>query len=95
MSETEFGGFDMKWAFHVKDVSQHRTHSLEWWNQYRKAYWDATLKRNHEPQHFPNGLHCPDCGGNLYDTMQQMTMHPPIELRVKCSNCKFKGIRYE
>ena len=81
-------------AFKLPELGHYRD-SLDNWNRYRKAYWDAVLKRNTNPELFPNGLKCPDCLGNLYDTLQQMTVHPPITLRVRCQNCKYRGERYE
>lgn len=93
MNETEFCGFDMKWAFCTQEFGQ-SFRSLAYWNRYRKAYWDAKLKRNVKPELFPNGLVCPDCDQMLYDTMQVFP-GTPSKMRVKCQHCKFKGERYE
>lgn len=41
-----------------------------------------------------NGIACPMCGGELYDSMPSITLasNPP-QKNVHCSNCKFCGYR--
>ena len=67
---------------------------LDDWNREHKAYWDAVRDRHNNPQNYPNGLTCPKCDGNLYDTLQVASVSPTM-LRVRCTFCQFSGERYE
>lgn len=76
-------------------VPNEGTMPLEEWNQNRKQYWNDVLARVMHPSLFPNGLLCPLCKtGYLYDTLQTLSISPPVH-RVKCNSCDFKGERYE
>ena len=42
----------------------------------------------------PNGIACPKCGSELWDSnpMQTLTSNPP-QKNVHCSNCEYTGYR--
>jgi hypothetical protein len=62
--------------------------SLEEWNEERLALT--------EPEYpHPNGIACPDCGGELNDTDSGILMSYPGQKRVLCPLCGFKGTRIE
>ena len=65
------------------------------WNASRQRAWDEKLRKSRHPEQFPNGIECPLCQGNLYDT-HQVQEGPPDRIKVKCADClQFTGWRIE
>lgn len=67
---------------------------LDEWNKQRRKFWQDCRAFNMQPSLFANGIKCPQCGGNLYDTNRVLSQSPVV-LQVKCQGCDFKGERYE
>jgi len=86
--------FDMTWEFSIRPQAQPISRSLRHWNAYRAAYWEAVRDRVKNPEKYPNGLRCPKCDYNLYDTGRLLSVSPN-KLQVRCTICHFKGERYE
>jgi hypothetical protein len=64
--------------------------SLEEHNQERSiAYQDIF-----DSKPTPNGIECPECKGELYDTQPNMVLasYPPMK-NVGCLRCKYSGYR--
>jgi Zn ribbon nucleic-acid-binding protein len=68
--------------------------NLAEWNAERSKHWSDARRKMSHPEEFGNGIACPTCGTELYDTGQAMSVSPTI-LRVKCIHCGFKGERFE
>jgi len=66
--------------------------TLSEWNSRKEQELSDMARRVQHPEDYPNGLVCDSCGGELYDTLQQMS---PGRMRVKCRGCGFKGERQE
>jgi hypothetical protein len=41
-----------------------------------------------------NGIACPQCGGELYDSSDVVLLSHPPQYHVACFECAFKGNRY-
>lgn len=66
--------------------------TLEQFNEERrKRHQEANLRMN-TPQ--PNGIQCPKCGAELFDSNPRMTLtsNPP-QMNVHCDECDYKGFR--
>jgi DNA-directed RNA polymerase subunit RPC12/RpoP len=54
----------------------------------------AILQAGAESRPRPNGIKCPDCGGELWDTNPQMTLtSDPPQKNVHCPDCGYQGYR--
>lgn len=40
-----------------------------------------------------NGIACPNCGSELFDTGLSLCCNPPLH-KIFCRNCNYKGTRY-
>lgn len=40
-----------------------------------------------------NGIACPNCGSELFDTDLSLLSYPP-QYKIFCRNCNYKGTRY-
>jgi DNA-directed RNA polymerase subunit M/transcription elongation factor TFIIS len=48
----------------------------------------------HKPQAEKNGIECPQCGEELFDTDSSVTLTTdPPQTRVNCTDCGFVGTR--
>lgn len=58
-------------------------------SEYFKDYWNLN---SNEP--IPNGIACPDCGKELYDSQPMITLasYPPKK-NITCKNCNYNGYR--
>jgi hypothetical protein len=70
------------------------SNSLEAWNDLRRQAWADKLRKVTHPEEFSNGLVCPECAGDLYDT-GRVFPGPPSRMVVKCKKCKFRGEKIE
>lgn len=86
--------FDMTWEFSIRPQPQPISRNLSHWNAYRAARWEAVRNRVQHPEKYLNGLACPECEHYLYDTGRVLSL-APNKFQVKCTNCQFKGERYE
>ena len=54
----------------------------------RKLKWGFSTKAR------LNGIECPDCGKELYDTNPMVTLTSmPAQKNIHCNNCNYKGYR--
>lgn len=70
--------------------------SLARWNQQRAAEIDAVERAERAPVR--NGLACPTCGVELFDTKPLFTFREgagPQQLQVHCDQCGFTGARVD
>jgi predicted RNA-binding Zn-ribbon protein involved in translation (DUF1610 family) len=59
--------------------------------QQNHSYW---MLNSNEPQ--LNGISCPKCGEELYDTNPMITLPSmPPQKNINCDNCGFVGYRAE
>ncbi len=48
------------------------------------------------PKSFPNGIACPNCGEELFDSLPRITLESlPPKLRIHCNSCDYKGYRIQ
>jgi hypothetical protein len=45
------------------------------------------------PQTQGNGIACPNCGSELFDTGVSLTSYPP-QYKIYCRECNYKGSRW-
>lgn len=66
--------------------------TLEKFNERRKQSWELQESENNIPK--LNGISCPRCGAELFDTEPAYTlMSNPPKKNIHCSECEFKGYR--
>jgi DNA-directed RNA polymerase subunit RPC12/RpoP len=63
--------------------------TLDEFNKFRWEHWNSTIDNN------KNGISCPNCGDELYDTdpTTELLSFPP-QKRIHCAKCDYKGLRY-
>jgi hypothetical protein len=59
---------------------------------YNKEFYDRSLLLNAYP--VLNGLACPKCNSELYDSDNSILTSMPAQKNVHCSKCDYKGYRY-
>ena len=66
--------------------------SLDEYNKRRRAEHDATRRAMNRGN--PNGIACPTCGSELFDsTPYETMMSDPPQKRVHCNECRYSGLR--
>lgn len=65
--------------------------SLEQFQKERRADWNRV--REFQQSH-PNGIACPECGEELWDSNPSCTLtsNPP-QKNIHCPNCNYRGFR--
>lgn len=66
----------------LKSLEEHNAERREYWKEYRR---DAPV---------PNGIACPDCGKELFDSAPSVTLtsNPP-QKNIHCKYCSYRGYR--
>ena len=51
------------------------------------------MLRFNEKDLYPNDLHCPECGGDMFDDRSQILNSNPPQFRTYCKLCHHNGSR--
>lgn len=62
--------------------------------EFNREHWEDFGKRQTLNQPHPNGIECPECGKELWDSdpMVTLTSDPP-QKNIHCPVCGYKGYR--
>lgn len=56
---------------------------------------NAEIFRRLQPRKTGNGIACPNCGKELFDSDNSMALTTnPIQYLIHCESCDYKGTRY-